>query len=151
MALDPLNWHPKMPVSERVSLSVCTRRAEWPRWGGGGVVRFPESESFLCSLSCVQLLVTSWTVAFQAPLSMGFPRQEYWSGNNGVTISSSRGSSQPRDQSCISGVSCVSRQVCYHCLAPGKPLLPPRIRCMTPSKLYILSIPQSSNLLSINL
>ena len=25
-------------------------------------------------------LVTSWTVAHQAPLSMGFPRQEYWSG-----------------------------------------------------------------------
>ena len=23
---------------------------------------------------------TLWTVAFQAPLSMGFPRQEYWSG-----------------------------------------------------------------------
>ena len=25
-------------------------------------------------------LVTLWTVAFQAPLSMGFSRQEYWSG-----------------------------------------------------------------------
>ena len=24
--------------------------------------------------------MTPWTVAFQAPLSMGFPRQEYWSG-----------------------------------------------------------------------
>ena len=23
---------------------------------------------------------TPWTVALQAPLSMGFPRQEYWSG-----------------------------------------------------------------------
>ena len=30
------------------------------------------------SLSCVQLFVTPWTVAFQAPLSMGFSRQEYW-------------------------------------------------------------------------
>ena len=29
---------------------------------------------------CVQLFVTPWTVAGQAPLSMGFPRQEYWSG-----------------------------------------------------------------------
>jgi len=26
------------------------------------------------------LFVTPWTVARQAPLSMGFPRQEYWSG-----------------------------------------------------------------------
>ena len=32
------------------------------------------------SLSCVQLFVTSWTVAHQAPPSMGFSRQEYWSG-----------------------------------------------------------------------
>ena len=31
------------------------------------------------SLSCVQLFVTPWTVAHQAPLSMGFSRQEYWS------------------------------------------------------------------------
>ena len=31
-------------------------------------------------LRCVLLVVTSWTVAHQAPLSMGFPRQEYWSG-----------------------------------------------------------------------
>ena len=31
-------------------------------------------------LSCVSLFVTSWTVARQAPLSMEFSRQEYWSG-----------------------------------------------------------------------
>ena len=32
------------------------------------------------SLSCVRLFVTLWTVAHQAPPSMGFSRQEYWSG-----------------------------------------------------------------------
>ena len=32
------------------------------------------------SLSCVRLLVTPWTAAYQAPLSIGFSRQEYWSG-----------------------------------------------------------------------
>ena len=32
------------------------------------------------SLSRVRLLATSWTVAYQAPPSMGFSRQEYWSG-----------------------------------------------------------------------
>ena len=31
-------------------------------------------------LSCVQLFVTLWTITHQAPLSMGFSRQEYWSG-----------------------------------------------------------------------
>ena len=30
--------------------------------------------------SCVQLFATPWTVAHQAPLSIGFLRQEYWSG-----------------------------------------------------------------------
>ena len=32
------------------------------------------------SLSCVRLFATPWTVAYQAPLSMVFSRQEYWSG-----------------------------------------------------------------------
>ena len=32
------------------------------------------------SLSCVRLLATPWTAAYQAPPSMGFSRQEYWSG-----------------------------------------------------------------------
>ena len=32
------------------------------------------------SLSCVQLFATPWTVAYQASPSMGFSRQEYWSG-----------------------------------------------------------------------
>ena len=37
--------------------------------GGGGLI----AKSFLT-------LVTSWTVVCQVPLSMGFSRQEYWSG-----------------------------------------------------------------------
>ena len=34
----------------------------------------------LCHFSRVQLFATLWTPACQDPLSMGFPRQEYWSG-----------------------------------------------------------------------
>ena len=34
----------------------------------------------LSCLSCIWLLVIPWTVAHQAPLSMEFSRQEYWSG-----------------------------------------------------------------------
>ena len=37
----------------------------------------------VCVLSCsshIQLFATPWTIACQAPLSMGFSRQEYWSG-----------------------------------------------------------------------
>ena len=42
------------------------------------------------SLSVVSDSATPWTLAHQAPLSIGFPRQEYW----WVGISFSRGSSQ---------------------------------------------------------
>ena len=31
-------------------------------------------------VKCDQLFATPWTAAYQALLSMGFPRQEYWSG-----------------------------------------------------------------------
>ena len=37
--------------------------------GGGGLVS-----------KLYQTFVTPWTIALQAPLSMGFPRQEYWRG-----------------------------------------------------------------------
>ena len=33
-----------------------------------------------CVLSCIRLFAIPWTVALQALLSLGFPRQEYWSG-----------------------------------------------------------------------
>ena len=48
------------------------------------------------------------TVARQVPLSMGFPRQEYWSG---LPFPYPGDSSWPRDWTYIS---CVGRQVLYH-------------------------------------
>ena len=59
---------------------LCTMRAK--------VGEYSEVPKGVCTcacvcvyaLSCVRLFVTPWTVALQAPLSMGFPRQEYWSG-----------------------------------------------------------------------
>ena len=56
------------------------------------------------SLSCVQLLVTSWTVACQAPLPMEFSRQEYWVGCQFLL----------QDRTCISGASCTGRCILYH-------------------------------------
>ena len=44
------------------------------------------------------ILMTQWTVA---PRSMGFPRQEYWSG---VVISFPKGSSQARDRTHVSAL-----------------------------------------------
>ena len=54
-----------------------------------------------CIFSHVQLFATPWTVARQAPLSMGFSKQEYWSG---VSMSFSRGSSRPRDRTQVSRI-----------------------------------------------
>ena len=38
------------------------------------------SEAIVKLLSCVRLFATPWTVTCQAPQSMGFSRQKYWSG-----------------------------------------------------------------------
>ena len=47
------------------------------------IKRIKVQRFLLCSaksLHCVQLFGTAWTVALKAPLSIGFSRQEYWSG-----------------------------------------------------------------------
>ena len=64
------------------------------------------------SLCGVQLFVTPWTVAHQAPLSMGFSRQE----NAWVAVSFCRESSQLRDGT---QVSCVAGR--FFTESPGKP------------------------------
>ena len=46
------------------------------------------------SLGCVRLFATLWTVAHQAPLSIEFPRQEYWIR---LLCPPPEESSQPRD------------------------------------------------------
>ena len=69
------------------------------------------------SLMCIQSLIhvplfsTPWTVACQASLPMEFfqARILEW-----VAIYFSRGSSQPRDGTCVSFVSCIGRWVLYH-------------------------------------
>ena len=53
------------------------------------------------SLSRVRLFTTPWTVAHQAPPSMGFSRQEYWSG---LPFPSPGESSRPRDQTQVSRI-----------------------------------------------
>ena len=44
-----------------------------------GIILYQISE--VKSLSCVRFFVTPWIVAYQAPPSMGFSRQECWSGS----------------------------------------------------------------------
>ena len=79
---------------------------------------------FICRcthmLNCVQLFVTPWTVAHQAPLYMGFPRQEYQSG---LPFPSPGESCQPRDQTQVFSVSCIGRLILYHWRHLGSPNL----------------------------
>ena len=60
----------------------------------------------------VQLFATLWTVARQAPLSMVFTEQEYWSGFLFPSPGDLQGS---RDQTCISSISCIGGWILYYC------------------------------------
>ena len=74
---------------------------------GAGLGHYPQSVSFkVCAqLLCrVQLFATPWTVALQAPISY------------------SRGSSQPRDWTRDSCVSCTGRWILYHLRHLGSPI-----------------------------
>ena len=62
------------------------------------------------SLSHVWLFVIPWTVARQAPLSMGISRQEYWSGLPFPTS----GDLPDQGSNPVSCVSCTGRQIVYH-------------------------------------
>ena len=68
------------------------------------------SQHFLCCLVAKSCPILLWPhgLTRQAPLSMGFRRQEYWIG---LPFFFSRGSSQPRDQTHIS---CTGRGITYH-------------------------------------
>ena len=84
-----------------------------------GVVRSPavcftqklfrnaESQFFARVLSCIWLSATPWTVVHQSSLSMGFPRQEYWSG-----LPCPLPGDHP--DAGIESVSCIGRQIFYH-------------------------------------
>ena len=61
----------------------------------------------MCVLRHVRLFATPWTVAFQAPPSMGFPRQEHWS-----ELPFLFPGDLPRDSTCTSR---TDRQIPHYC------------------------------------
>ena len=65
-------------------------------------------------LSRIRLFVMPWT-----SVSMGFSRQEYWSGS---PFPSPGESSQPRDWTCVSCVYCIGRWF-FTTVSPGKPYM----------------------------
>ena len=100
-----LNLQPLPEVSEWArELLLCNHRVVYTG-------NQPLSSGWAWVLRCfsrAQLFATPWTVPHQAPLSMGIlptARTLEWGA-----ISSSRGSSWPRDRTQVSHVSCTSRQ-----------------------------------------
>ena len=75
----------------------------WPSGKYNGPLSQTLSACVLSHFSHVRLFVTLLTTACQAPLSIGFSRQEYW-----VAMPSSRGSSRPRDWTWVSWISCIA-------------------------------------------
>ena len=60
-------------IGNAIERDSKTRKKHFPVW----------QKPYVCMpshFSCFQLLVTPGTVACKVPLSMGFSRQEYWSG-----------------------------------------------------------------------
>ena len=66
---------------------------------------------WVCMLRPVQLFATLWTVASQAPLSIGFSRQEYWSE---LPFPSPGNFPNPGIKSESPFVSFIGRHILYH-------------------------------------
>ena len=62
-----LLFHHKLPICRSFGFEAC-------------MTLFNSTFTKCCLFSPAQLFVTPWTVVRQAPLSMGFSRQEYWTG-----------------------------------------------------------------------
>ena len=91
-------------------------------WDHAGVLDYNSNRSISCMLSCVWFFAAPWTVARQAPLSMGFSRQEY---QNRLPCSPPGASSRARDRtqvSCITGrffITWATRETPHNSLIRG--------------------------------
>ena len=89
--------------------------------------RIPRVTLLLCCCSVAVMsnsFVTPWTIACQAPLFMGFPRQEYWSG---LPLPPRGESSRPRNQTQVSCILCIGRWIYLFTTEPrGEPFPPTR-------------------------
>ena len=81
----------------RTSVFPASEKDTWPKWAneapewnhgekvcllrlGWGREQCRAMAKWVKSLSHIRLFATPWTIAYQVPPSMGFSRQEYWSG-----------------------------------------------------------------------
>ena len=71
---DPIDGSPPGSTAPGI---LQTRKLEWVAISFSNAWKWKVKVK---SLSCVQLLATPWTAAYQTPPSLGFSRKEYWSG-----------------------------------------------------------------------
>ena len=117
-----MNFLANPNLNEYVSTLVCNDHIPRPYH------LILSASAFICSLfvlfaptlSCVWLFVTPWTVAHQTPLSMGFPRQEYWSG---LLFPPPGDLPDPRIKPTLFCISCTGRQVFYQVNHQWSPIL----------------------------
>ena len=74
---DSVRPHRRQPTRLPVPGILQARTLEWVAISFSNAWKWKVKLKLLCHAG---LFVTPWTAAYQAPLSMGFSRQEYWSG-----------------------------------------------------------------------
>ena len=119
----PADWRWLGPVAACLTPAgppLPRSRPQLPHLSSGGWAVSPQTPVAVCpssliytcvcvqSLSCVRLFVTS-SLPSSSVHGILQTRLLEW-----VAISSSRGSSQPRNGTCVSWVSCIGRQILYH-------------------------------------
>ena len=89
----------------------------WRQWEH----RLAQLRAVVCACSVASVMSDSampWTAVHQAPLSMGFSRQEYWSG---LPLPSAGDPPDPGIEPTSLNVSCNGRQILYHQRHLGRP------------------------------
>ena len=89
----------------------------WRQWEH----RLAQLRAVVCACSVASVMSDSampWTAVHQAPLSMGFSRQEYWSG---LALPSAGDPPDPGIEPTSLNVSCNGRQILYHQRHLGRP------------------------------
>ena len=108
------NHLPKAPSPNTITLGIRFKHKNL-RWGD--TIIYPIAFGLAGVLTCVCVRsvmsdsVTPWTVTCQAPLSIEFSRQEYWSG---LPFPTPRDLPNPGIKPVSFYISCVGRQVLYH-------------------------------------
>ena len=104
-----INWLKRKPVRQLLTAKIL-------RGGLDPYCYFSLLSLFVCVVSLVQLFATPWTVARQACLSMGFPKQADWSG---LPLPSLGGLFNPR----IQPASPTLAGRFFITMPPGKPII----------------------------